>query len=552
MALLFLLTRRSWRALLLASLTGLVCGFAAAGLIAVINDGLANFGQLQATHALAFAGLTLLVILSRILADVSLLELGQTAVSDLRLHLSGKLVDTPYRRLQTLGRHRLLAMLTDDTQTISQAVEQVPILLVNLFILIACLGYLGWLSLPLLALTAALMVLGSAAFHWPHTRALDAIGRSRELKDQLFQQYRTLTDGTKELQLNQRRRQQFFERLLHPTSLKYKKDFIKGMSIYALVLNWGNGLFYLLIGVALYAGPRLMELDATLVTGFILAILYMITPLSELLNALPALGRASVALNKIKALEGELDTASGSESAPPAAEVSTLICKAASHTYFREQEDGRFTLGPFDLSLGAGELVFITGGNGSGKTTLALLLTGLYTPEGGDVVLNGTISSIVESHRFRQHFAAVFTDFCLFEHLLDSEDTVLIERTQEYLAHLQLDHKVTIDDGRFSTLELSTGQRKRLALLAAYLDDRPCYLFDEWAADQDPVFKRFFYTKILPDLKRLNKVVIVITHDDAYFHLADRLIKVDQGRVIELPQPEPAACGRADVNAVSM
>lgn len=552
MELLVLLARRSWRALLIACLTGLACGLAAAGLIAVINDGLANFGQLQATHALAFIGLTLLVILSRIVADISLLELGQTAVNDLRLHLSGKLVDTPYRRLQTLGRHRLLAMLTDDTQTISQAVEQVPILLVNLCILIACLGYLGWLSLPLLALTALLMVLGSVAFHWPHTRALGAIGRSRELKDQLFHQYRTLTDGTKELQLNQHRRRQFFERLLHPTSLKYKKNFIKGMSLYALVLNWGNGIFYLLIGVALYVGPRLIELDATLVTGFILAILYMITPLSELLNALPSLARASVALNKIKALEGELEAAGGAEPAPPAAEVSTLVCEAASHTYFREREDGHFILGPFDLSLRAGELVFVTGGNGSGKTTLALMLTGLYEPEGGDVVLNGSISSASENHCFRQHFAAVFTDFCLFEHLLDSDDPALIQRAEEYLAHLQLDHKVTIDDGRLSTLELSTGQRKRLALLAAYLDDRPCYLFDEWAADQDPLFKRFFYEKILPDLKRLGKLVIVITHDDAYFHLADRLIKVDQGQVIETPVPEPAPSVPSQVSAVSM
>jgi len=540
MDLLFLLARRSWRALLLATLTGLACGLAAAGLIAITNDGLTNFGQLQATHAIAFITFALLVIVTRIVADISLLELGQTAVSDLRLHLSRKLVDTPYRRLQTLGRHRLLAMLTDDTQTISQAVEQVPILLVNLCIVIACLCYLGWLSPPLLALTALLMLLGSAAFHWPHTRALSAIGRSRELKDQLFHQYRTLTDGAKELQLNQRRRQQFFERLLHPTSQNYKRDFIRGMSIYALVLNWGNGLFYLLIGAALYAGPQLIELDAALVTGFILTILYLITPVSELLNALPALGRAAVALNKIKTLEGELETGSDlSEEVPPAAEVSTLVCKAASHTYFREQEDGRFTLGPFDLSLQAGELVFITGGNGSGKTTLALLLTGLYKPESGDVVVNDTLSSTVENHRFRQHFAAVFTDFCLFEHLLDSDAPGLIQRAEEYLAQLQLDHKVTIDNGRLSTLDLSTGQRKRLALLAAYLDDRPCYLFDEWAADQDPLFKRFFYTKILPDLKHLNKVVIVITHDDAYFHLADRLLKVDQGQILEIEPEAP-------------
>jgi len=157
----------------------------------------------------------------------------------------------------------------------------------------------------------------------------------------------------------------------------------------------------------------------------------------------------------------------------------------------------------------------------------------LYQPEGGDLLLDGQVSSSTQNHLYRQHFSAIFTDFCLFEHLLDGDDPQLMQQARDYLAHLQLAHKVNIDGGRLSTLDLSTGQRKRLALLAAYLDDRPCYLFDEWAADQDPVFKRFFYTKILPDLRQRGKLVIVISHDDAYFSLADRLIKVDQGSVSE-------------------
>lgn len=539
MELLVMLTRRSWRTVLIATLTGLVCGLAAAGSIAVVNDGLAHFEQLDITHGVKFAALALLVVLARIVADISLLELGQTAVADLRLHLSRRLVATPYRRLQALGKHRLLAMLTDDSQTISQAVELVPILLVNAGIVAACLAYLGWLSLPLLALTVLLIGLGAASFQWPQNRALTALSRARELKDQLFQQYRSLSDGVKELQLNDRRRQQFFDRLLHPTSLNYKQDFIKGMSIYALALNWGNGLFYLLIGVVLYVGPQVIELNTALVTGYILTILYMITPLSEMMNALPALGRASVALNKIKTLQEELEADTRPPKGLPVTAVATLACRSVSHTYFREQEDGHFTLGPFDLTLRGGELVFITGGNGSGKTTLALLLTGLYQPEGGEVVLNGALSSTADNQSFRQHFAAIFTDFCLFEHLLDNDDPTLIERARGYLAHLQLDHKVTIENGKLSTLELSSGQRKRLALLAAYLDDRPCYLFDEWAADQDPVFKRFFYTKILPDLRTRKKLVIAITHDDAYFDLADRLLKVDQGQVRDCVAGQP-------------
>lgn len=534
MDLLILMAKRSWRALLVATLTGLICGLAAAGLIAMINQSLEVFDQLRPTDGLYFAALVLLVAVSRVIADVSLLRLGQGAVHDMRLHLSAKLIDTPYAKLQRLGKHRLLAMLTDDTQTISQAVELVPILLVNAGIIAACLGYLGWLSLPLLGLTLLLIVLGSLSFNWPQRRALTSISRARELKDQLFDQYRLLTDGSKELQLNHPRRQHFFSRLLLPVSLQYRKDFVRGMSIYAVVLNWGNAVFYMLIGVVLFLAPHFIELSASLVTGYILAILYMITPLSELMHALPTLGRASVALNKIRALEGEMEAASETVETLPTTQVRNLVCRQVAHTYYREREDGHFTLGPIDLTLNAGEVVFITGGNGSGKTTLAMLLTGLYRPESGDILLDEQVSSANDNHHYRQHFSAIFTDFCLFENLLNGDDPQRVQQAQEYLVHLQLDHKVQIEDGKMTTLALSTGQRKRLALLSAYLEDRPCYLFDEWAADQDPVFKQFFYDRILTDLRERGKLVIVISHDDAYFGLADRLIRIESGMLSDI------------------
>jgi putative ATP-binding cassette transporter len=534
MDLLILMAKRSWRALLVATLTGLICGLAAAGLIATINHSLEIFDQLRPADGLYFAGLVVLVAVSRVIADISLLRLGQGAVHDMRLHLSAKLIDTPYAQLQRLGKHRLLAMLTDDTQTISQAVELVPILLVNAGIIAACLSYLGWLSLPLLGLTLSLIILGSLSFNWPQRRALTSISRARELKDQLFDQYRLLTDGSKELQLNHPRRQHFFSRLLLPVSQQYRQDFVRGMSIYAVVLNWGNAVFYMLIGVVLFAAPHFIELSASLVTGYILAILYMITPLSELMHALPTLGRASVALNKIRALEGEMEASNEAVETIPPTRVRSLVCRKVAHTYYREREDGHFTLGPIDLSLNAGEVVFITGGNGSGKTTLAMLLTGLYRPENGDILLDEQVSSANDNHHYRQHFSAIFTDFCLFENLLNGDDPQRIQQAQEYLVHLQLDHKVRIEEGQLTTLALSTGQRKRLALLSAYLEDRPCYLFDEWAADQDPVFKQFFYDRILADLRERGKLVIVISHDDAYFGQADRLIRIENGMLSDI------------------
>ncbi|MDD5036083.1 MAG: ATP-binding cassette domain-containing protein [Methylococcaceae bacterium] len=187
------------------------------------------------------------------------------------------------------------------------------------------------------------------------------------------------------------------------------------------------------------------------------------------------------------------------------------------YSYHGEEKRFEFTLGPLNLIIHPGELVFLIGGNGSGKSTLALLMVGLYRPESGIIRLDGETITEDKIEKYRQHFSAVFFDFFLFESLLGFDKLGIDEQVQEYLKLLDLDHKVTIKGGKFSTLGLSQGQRKRLALLVAYLEDRPFYVFDEWAADQDPVFKKIFYGEILASLKSRGKTVIVITHDDAYF-----------------------------------
>ncbi|MEV0295884.1 ATP-binding cassette domain-containing protein [Nocardia sp. NPDC050710] len=198
-----------------------------------------------------------------------------------------------------------------------------------------------------------------------------------------------------------------------------------------------------------------------------------------------------------------------------------------------EADDGSgFRLGPLDLVFEPGQITFIVGGNGSGKSTLAKLITGLYVPRTGSVALNGEKIDHENIEWFRQNSSAVFTDFHLFEDYLGFDRPGIDGEVHRYLEELQIAHKVTVRDGRLSTVALSQGQRKRLALLTALLEDRQIYVFDEWAADQEPRFREVFYREILVDLKRRGKTVIVITHDDRYFDCADQLVKLDFGRVV--------------------
>ena len=212
----------------------------------------------------------------------------------------------------------------------------------------------------------------------------------------------------------------------------------------------------------------------------------------------------------------------------PASAWKSLELKNIQFTY--HQKDHPFHMGPINLSFKPGEIIFLQGGNGSGKTTLAKLFLGLYIPDEGELILDGT--PITDENRawFRQHFSAIFLDFTLFEELLGLEGPKIDETATRYLKSLRIDHKVKVKDGKLSTIDLSQGQRKRLALLIAFLEDRPIYVFDEWASDQDPVFREIFYNEILPDLKKRGKTVLAITHDIRYAHIADRIIKLDLGR----------------------
>jgi putative ATP-binding cassette transporter len=192
-----------------------------------------------------------------------------------------------------------------------------------------------------------------------------------------------------------------------------------------------------------------------------------------------------------------------------------------------------FTLGPVSLELYPGELVFVIGGNGSGKSTLVKVLSGLYQPLRGDMRLAGMRITDDNLEWYREHFSVVFSDFHLFKRLFGQSDSQVERLAPQYLRLLYLDQKVTVHDRTFSTIDLSQGQRKRLALVTAYLEDRPIYVFDEWAADQDPQYKEIFYKTLLPDLRARGKLVIVITHDDRYFHLGNKVIKLDDGKVVE-------------------
>jgi putative ATP-binding cassette transporter len=529
-----------------AILTGIVSGVSSAGLVALINLLLVQGASSTPSLLAGFIGLCILVPIARIASELVLIRLGQNTVLDLQMRLSGQLLAAPLRQLEQIGTPRILSTLTDDIPAITAAVSMIPVLCINVAVLLGALAYLGWLSWQLLVAVLVGLVIGILSYQLPIARALGRLAQAREVNDDLYGHFRSLTDGAKELKLHRPRREEFLGSELLGTARNLRARTIEGLSIYSIASTWGQLLVFVVIGALLFLGPRWLPVSAAALTGFALTLLYLMTPLQVAMNAVPVLGRAEVAIVRIDRLGLELRREEALAEAPAAAGTppwTSLDLVGVTHAYRREGEEGEFLLGPIDLSLHPGEVVFIAGGNGSGKTTLAKLLSGLYTPDHGEIRLDGCPVCETSRDDYRQYFSAVFSDFFLFRGLLGLRGADLDRRAEEMLRELQLEHRVTVREGRFSDIELSQGQRKRLALLSAWLEDRPIYLFDEWAADQDPLFKEIFYRRLLPRLKASGKTVLVISHDERYYHLADRLIRLEEGKVIGDTRPADRLSG---------
>jgi putative ATP-binding cassette transporter len=556
MTLLRFLVRYSPTMVLWTSLAALLSGACNAGLIAMINSALNHRDSPGLALVIGFAALGLGRILTNALAQITLSHFSQATTARLRQDLVRKILAVPLRELEELGTPKLMVALTEDILEITQATLSIPIFAVNFAVLLGGAVYLAWLSLPVLLAMVAFGVLGAISYRLMIRSGFSHLTAAREGQDQLFRHFRALTEGIKELKLHRARRAAFLEEDVASAAAVCRKHNVAAELRFILAQNWNQLLFLVVIGLILFLLPLMENISPQALTGYIIATLYLMGPLAGLLGSLSVFSRANVSLRKVEELGLALSKHSDEHRGEPQATAVAdepfefLELDGVTHHYYREREDDHFVLGPINLTFRPGELVFLVGGNGSGKSSLAKVIAGLYPPAGGEIRLNGRVIGDHNRDDYRQIFSTVFSDYFLFDRITGSALPDSDERARDYLARLHLNHKVSIQDGVFSTTQLSQGQRKRLALLCAYLEDRPFYLFDEWASDQDPLFNDVFYTQLLPELRSRHKAVLVITHDDRYFSCADRLIRLDYGKIT--PESEVGPAGFAPAPEVGL
>ncbi|MFJ5159329.1 multidrug ABC transporter permease/ATP-binding protein [Pantoea sp. NPDC088449] len=500
------------------------------GLIAYINNELIVAVNTSISVLPSFLGQLFLLMAVTLGSQLALTMLGHHFVWRLRGEFIKRILDTRVERIEQIGNAQLLAGLTSDVRAITIAFVRLPELIQGIIITLGSALYLAWLSPKMLLITSLWLVVTLVGGWLLVSRVYQHMAKLREVEDELYRDFQTIIEGRKELQLNRERAQLIYESVYQENAKSYRHHIVRADTFHLSAVNWSNIMMLGAIGIVFFMANGLGWANTAVAATYSLTLLFLRTPLLAAVGALPTLLSAQVAFRKLNTFE----LAPYNEAFKALPNVSDWQTLELRDVCFHYGERG-FQVGPINLTLRRGELVFLIGGNGSGKSTLAMLLTGLYQPQSGSLLLDGKVVDWHNLEAYRKHFSAVFTDVHLFDRLIGHQgqpaNPALV---QQWLERLKMQDKLKLEGNRVLNLQLSKGQSKRLALLLAAAEERDILLLDEWAADQDPHFRRIFYRELLPWLQASGKTVFAISHDDHYFIHADRLLEMREGQLSEL------------------
>lgn len=456
----------------------------------------------------------------------------EQVIRKMRVNIVEMIPRTELLAFEGLGRTRISQALSQDVQAMSEAAYSVTSAFASAILVVCAFVYIATLSFAACVMILGLLAVGAFIYWRNYEAGRHLLEASWQTEKSFFENLSDQLEGFNELKMNPAKAQDLLDNDVKAMALRSEQYKLEISRSFNWNMVFGQAFFYAVMAACIFVMPRVLGGDLPILQ-ILSVIMFINGPIAEVIAAAPFLAKANFAIRKIKALEAELRAVADDRLEASAAPdpLRLLRCEGLTFRYPRVEGQREFVVGPLDLDIRRGEITFLIGGNGTGKSTFLKLLCGLLPADGGTLTLNDEVITPPRLTYYRSYFSIILQDFRLFRRLLGLP-AVDRKRVDELLAMLRLTGITSVDkDGRFSSTRLSTGQRKRLALLVVELDDREIYVFDEWAADQDPEFRKYFYESYLNHLRERGKTVIAATHDDHYFHIADRVIKLDNGRI---------------------
>ena len=515
-------------------------GIGTASILGAINSGAqaADSGKVSLWSAALFIVALLFFIKVQHYILITATAEIESIIHRLRLRLMDLVRRSELIPLESIGRAEIVGAITKETATLTQASNTLAFVAQGAVLVFFVAIYVAYLSLLAFALSAGI-VASAALVLQARSRQLARETREASIwENRLFDRLLDLLDGFKEVRLNSLRSDDLFDDIVEVSRTAANIRIRAQSETYKRMVFLQSSL-YTLLGAVVFAVPVLSDtLAGASITKIVTALVFIVGTCFGLVQSMPLLTAANVAADNMERLEDRLRAMAAAEPvsvAEPAKRIEKVEMQGIMFSYIDKLSETVFQVGPIDFTLRSGELVFITGGNGSGKSTFLKLLAGLYKPASGEITFDGVRVDDSSRQSYRELIAAIFPDFHLFQKLYGIQDPNLAE-IDRLLTQFQLIDKTRVTNRDFSTVDLSGGQRKRLALIVSLLERRPILLLDEWAADQDPEFRRKFYYDLLPELIRAGTTVVAITHDDRYLDELDlpaRRLRMDEGRFVK-------------------
>jgi len=517
-------------------ITASIAGASNAGILAVINTAAAHASN--EVHSVQHLAMFIIILAIYMLTQKHIMLTTSSEIEKIlekvRVRIADKVRKNRLETLEKIGRADIYACVSKETIAISQSAPALVISAQSIVLIFFTFLYIAWLSMTAFILSALFIVVAISLQFKQRKQLGIGLHQSMTQDNHLFNSLTDLLNGFKEVRMNRNRSADLFEhyRAIAESAADIK---ITTQAHLATTYIFSQITFYLLLATIVFIVPLISPTYSEVVIKSATAVLFLVGPSSVLMGSIPVIETSNAACENIATLEQQLDQGIDQASAalPAMTDFQKIEFEGVFFHYTDRADIESFRVGPIDLTINAGELLFIVGGNGSGKSTFMKLLTGLYRPLGGTLRVDGMELNDANIDAYRQLFSVIFSDYHLFKRLYGL-GAVAPERVTQLLKEMEIDKKTRFIDDEFQTLDLSTGQKKRLALLVTLLEDKPVYIFDEWAADQDPVFRKKFYQEMLPQFKARGKTIVAVSHDDRYYDIADRIIKMEEGKIVEI------------------